>query len=323
MGIAFCFPGQGSIEVGMGTALLKRWPSVKQVYQEASDLAGVDLIDLVGSGTLDRLVQTDVAHLVIFTQSIATAKVLEEHGMVPSVVSGHSLGEWTAAVVSGSLGFAEGLTLVRDRGRWLREDCEREAGGMVAVSGLSLDELQETGLHESGSSSLVANVNGRCSVVLSGGISELATLRQKLKGSGAAFRPLDVHGAFHSPLMRVAAEKFTARLAGIEFRIPRIPWVSSMTGELMSEPSRIHRRMKDQILHPVRWDLVLKELDRRGCGVLAEVGPGRVLSGLSLRWHRRWKVHWTDRPAAVEKLLRVEGASGGESSQLAEERRHP
>jgi len=271
--LAFIFPGQGTIPrilpppSALGTRLFD------QAVQ-----AGLRLQDWIEEGDEDRLRRTQVAQPAILIDSLIKERRLRERGIVPTVVAGHSLGEYTALVSASVLHPEEALSVVIERGRLM----ESIPGGMAAIVKLPLDRVEAV-CCQGGSQVSVANVNGPAQVVISGEEQALlAAMASAAEAGGRAIR-LHVSGPFHSPFMEGAQQELAPRIESLPFSVPRIPVISSVSGKVESDLRRLKGLLLTQITACVSWVDVVETLVQMKVSCAVEVGPGKILTGLGKR----------------------------------------
>ena len=282
--IAFIFPGQGSQKVGMGDELAKTYPVAKAVFEEADNYLERQLSQLCFEGPEADLKQTENTQLAILTCRVATLKVLTQFGVVPKVVSGHSLGEYSALVASGVLAFADALRLVRARAQFMAEAGEEQDGTMAAILGMEAEQLQHLCKKVDGVVK-IANYNCPGQLVISGevaAVNQVVALASDIIGARKC-RSLPVSGAFHSPLMESAQQKFQDVLDTVMLHPPQIDIVMNVTGEFATDTDNIKHLLFQQITEPVQWEKTLRTIAESGITHFVEVGPGKVLSGLVKR----------------------------------------
>lgn len=287
---AFLFPGQGSQRVGMGRDLRERYPEVvARVFAEADELLGFELSRLCWEGPEEELRRTDITQPAIFVASLAAYRVLEAAVPAPSVVAGHSLGEYTALVAAGVLRWTDALALVRRRGILMAEVSASTPGAMVAAMGLSpkvVEELCAAAHDVAGEVVEVANYNTETQTVVSGtvaGIKEfMAQVRLGDYPEAKTVR-LGVGAPFHCSLMAPVEEEFAHHLAAVPFGDPRIPVVANVTGRTVSSGAEARAALRSQLAGAVRWSDCLATVIDHHVDVFVEVGPGRVITGFCKR----------------------------------------
>jgi [acyl-carrier-protein] S-malonyltransferase len=279
--IAFMFPGQGSFERGMGGEIAAAHPEAMAVYEAGSDAAGLDLRALCFSGTDEELMQTEVQQPTLVATSLAINAALGVRGVKPDYVVGHSVGEFSALGAAGSIGIPEAIALVRERGLVMAAAAKERPGSMAAILGLA-DEAVEA-LCRKIANVWPANYNCPGQLVVSGrtdAVDEVCSEAQR-EGARRAIR-LRVSGAFHSPLVELAAERLRPTIDRIEFKVPTAQFVSTVTAKL-EEAHRYRSLLVEQLTAPVRFAQASRELIGHGVTTFVEVGPGTVLSGLLKR----------------------------------------
>lgn len=284
MTVAFVFPGQGSQTPKMGLD----WAgdgSGGDLYGWASACLGWDLAETLANASPDELRQTYIAQPAIFCVSVAALRALERAGVRPSFVAGHSLGEFSALVAAGVLSFEAGLTLVARRAEAMQRAADARPGSMSSVLGLSVEGVEMAVAQAAGNNVLaIANDNAPGNVVVSGEWPALERLPAAAKELGAKrVVPLNVGGAFHSPLMGPAAEAFWPFLAAAPLRDATIPVVANATAEPVTSAAELRELLGRQLTGPVRWTESVRKLAELGVDTFVEVGPGTVLSGLIKR----------------------------------------
>jgi [acyl-carrier-protein] S-malonyltransferase len=284
---AFVFPGQGSQSVGM----LDVWgehPAVRDTLAEASDALGEDIGKLIASGPKEQLDLTTNTQPVMLTAGIACLRAwLAETGLEPSVVAGHSLGEYSALVAAGSLSLADALPLVRLRARAMQEAVPVGEGAMAAILGLDAEAVRSGCTEAADATGEVveaANYNDPKQTVIAGTKAGVAAACELLKARGAKRAlPLAVSAPFHSRLMRPAAERLKERLASVALGEPRIALINNIDVEAATGVEQIRDALYRQAFGPVRWVEVVQAMRARGIDVVIECGPGKVLAGMTRR----------------------------------------
>ncbi len=288
MGLAFLFPGQGSQYAGMGLSFFRAFPRAREVFEEADATLDFPLSRLCFEGPEDELRLTENAQPALLTVSTAMARVLEEElGLQPSCAAGHSLGEFSALVCASVLSFADALRVVRERGRAMQEAVPVGEGGMVAVLGLSAEQVVALCEEAAGSEVLApANFNGGGQIVVAGTQTALERFASRARSAKAKrVLPLAVSAPFHCSLMAPAAERVAAALAQCTISPPRFPVLANATASpYPQDETAIRTLLQEQVTRPVLWEQSVQNLvgSYRPAAAI-EVGPGHVLCGLVRR----------------------------------------
>lgn len=300
MKIAFCFPGQGSQDVGMGRAICERFPEARAVYDEASEAVGYDVARVCFEGPMEKLTRTDVQQPALVATSLAVLRAVETLGIRPDFVVGHSVGEYSALAAAESLPDRDAIALVRERGRAMAEAADRHPGAMAAV--LGLDDVVVEELCAGIENVWPANYNCPGQVVVSGENGAVDRLIEEASARGARKTvKLRVSGAFHSPLVEGAAEILRPALERVSFSSPETPFMSTVTARV-EDAQRIGALLVEQLTGPVKWTQAVRELVQHGVSTFVEIGPGQVLSGLLRRCDRSLRTISVGDPESLEKL---------------------
>ncbi len=276
---AYVFPGQGSQFPEMGKDLYETSTEAKKLFDEANDILGFNITDIMFHGTPDELKETRVTQPAIFLHSVILARVLGEK-FVPEMVAGHSLGEFSALVASGAMGFEEGLKLVAKRANAMQSACEKTEGTMAAILGLD-DDVVEKICMETGSVVVPANYNCPGQLVISGEVAAVEKACEKLTAAGARRAMiLPVGGAFHSPLMEPARADLAKAIEQTMIKVPVCPIYQNVTAKAETNPETIKRNLVSQLTSPVKWTQIMQAMIADGATEVIEVGPGKVLQGL-------------------------------------------
>ncbi|MDO8588548.1 MAG: ACP S-malonyltransferase [Armatimonadota bacterium] len=283
--LAYVFSPQGSQTPGMGKDLHDNVGVCKQTFESANDALGFDLTSICFNGPDEDLRNTEIAQPALLTVSTAALRALQSEGFAPSVVAGHSVGEYAALVAAGALAFEDAVRLVRRRGQLMSEAGAESDGAMAAIIGLTGDDVKKIVADAAGNDVLdVANYNSPEQTVISGERAAVERARELAKERGAKRAlPLNVSGAFHSRLMAPAAAKMETELAKVQIHAPEIPIVANATAEYVTSPDEIRRALVEQLAGSVRWVESVKKMVSAGCGVFVEAGVGQALAGMVRR----------------------------------------
>lgn len=279
---AFVFPGQGSQFIGMGKSLYDNNASAKELFEKANDILGFRISDIMFSGTEEQLKQTNVTQPAIFIHSVLAYKSIENP--IPSMVAGHSLGEFSALVANGVLRFEDALKLVKVRANAMQKACENTPGTMAAVLALADDRVVEICAAiqaETGEVVVPANFNCPGQLVISGTVQGIAFACERLKAAGAKRAlVLPVGGAFHSPLMNSAKKELADTIDATTFNKPLCPVYQNVVAKAVTDPIEIKNNLVEQLTGAVRWTQSIEAMIADNATIFTEVGPGKVLQGL-------------------------------------------
>ncbi|SDB88261.1 [Acyl-carrier-protein] S-malonyltransferase [Pelagirhabdus alkalitolerans] len=308
--VAFIFPGQGSQKVGMHEAFLTLDSSLHQIFDDADQALGFSLSELMVNGPEETLTETKYAQPALLLTSVMIDQELKKRGVTPSVVAGHSLGEYSALVSSGVLSVEEATKLVHKRGQLMEEAYPKGQGKMAAVLGLSRQEIEDvlTTLDETVE---VANLNCPGQIVISGTTIGIEKSVDLLKEKGAKrVLPLNVSGPFHSSLMKTAALDFSRLLDDIEFSDAQIPVYANVTANKVEKNDQIKQLLVEQLYSPVLFEEIVRKLLAEDLDAIVEVGSGKVLTGLVKKIDRRFKTFSIQDPESLEAF--IEWYKGGD-----------
>ncbi|HEY7197120.1 MAG TPA: ACP S-malonyltransferase [Gaiellaceae bacterium] len=300
MRVAFCFPGQGSQQVGMGRAIAEAYPEARAVYDEASEAVGFDLARLCFEGPIEDLTRTELQQPALVATSLACLRAVETLGVRPEYVVGHSVGEYSALAAAGTLPDTTAVALVRERGEAMAEAADVHPGAMAAILGLE-DAVVEALCAEI-DGVWPANYNCPGQLVVSGETAAVERLLAEASERGARKTVmLRVSGAFHSPLVERAAERLRPALAKVSFGDPMPPFMSTVTAKLESA-QRMAGLLVEQLTGPVKFTQAVRGLVREGVDTFVEIGPGQVLGGLLRRCDRSLRTFSVGDPESLRKL---------------------
>ncbi|HLG99002.1 MAG TPA: ACP S-malonyltransferase [Bryobacteraceae bacterium] len=282
MKLAFIFPGQGSQYVGMGKTLASRFDTARQIFHTADQELGLPLSHLCFEGPTEELQRTENTQPALLTLSVAACRVLEEQGLHPDWVAGHSLGEYSALVAAGSLDFADAVRLVRKRGRYMQEAVPQGVGAMAALLKLPEGKLDSV-LQEAAQGEIVsaANLNSPDQVVIAGHAAAVNRAVELAKAAGARRAVLlPVSAPFHCSLMKPAQERLAQDLQATQFRDLKVPLVNNWQARVIHTGEEARQGLYQQVPNPVRWAESIQRLAAEGVTRFIEVGAGNVLTGL-------------------------------------------
>lgn len=304
--LAFVFPGQGSQSVGMLGELAQKYSVVKDTFDEASGVFGRDMWRLACEGPEVDLSKTEITQPIMLIAGVAAWRAwCEVSDLRPSVMAGHSLGEYTAYVCSGAISLASGVSLVKARGELMRDACPGGAGKMAAIIGLD-DEATIAVCRQAEQGDVVqaVNFNAPGQVVIAGLSEAVDRAIELAKGAGAKkAMPLAVSVPCHSALMKPASESLAEALRDAEFHVPNVPVVNNVDAKIEMNPDEIREKLISQLYSPVLWVDSVNAMMQRGVSLMVECGPGKVLSGMNKRIHRKMGVVSLQDPTLFEKAL--------------------
>lgn len=276
---AYIFPGQGAQFVGMGLDLYEKYSMAQELFENANEILGFSITDIMFEGAPEDLKQTKVTQPAIFLHSVILGKVLGD-GFRPDCVAGHSLGEFSALVANGVLNFEDGLKLVSQRAMAMQKACDIQPSTMAAVLALE-DAVVERICKETPGIVVAANYNCPGQLVISGEVEAINAACEKMKAAGARRAlVLPVGGAFHSPLMEPAREELASAIENTAFESPNCPIYQNVTSVAVRDSNEIKKNLMLQLTAPVKWTQSVRNMVKDGSKTFTEVGPGKVLQGL-------------------------------------------
>ncbi|MGG3913175.1 ACP S-malonyltransferase [Rossellomorea vietnamensis] len=306
--IAFIFPGQGSQTVGMGKELAGQYPDVQSFFNKADERLDTKLSTIIFDGPQEELTETTNAQPALLTTSMAILERLKAEGITADYTAGHSLGEYSALVAAGAIGFEDAVYTVRKRGEFMEEAVPSGEGTMAAVLGLGREPLKEVTdlVTDEGHPVGLANLNCPGQIVISGTVKGVELSSEKAKEAGAKrVIPLQVSGPFHSQLMKPAAEQFVSILDSITIKDAEVPVIANVTAEPVTGREEIKRLLIEQLYSPVQWEDTVGKLLELGVDTFIEVGPGKVLSGLVKKVNRRVKTYAVQDEASLQQTIQA------------------
>ena len=298
--VAFCFPGQGSQDVGMGREMAGAFPEAQAVYEDAAEAVGFDIARICFEGPMEELTRTEIQQPALVTTSLACLRAVETRGISADVVVGHSVGEYSALGAAGALPDREAVALVRERGEATAAAAAEHPGAMAAIIGLEDSVVEE--LCGSIENVWPANYNCPGQLVVSGERGAVDRLLEEAAARGARKTvKLRVGGAFHSPLVASAAERLRPAVEALSWKEPSPPFMSTVSAQIESA-DRLGELLVQQLIAPVRFTQAVATLVQEGVDMFVEIGPGQVLSGLVRRCDRSLRTISVGDPASLRKL---------------------
>ncbi|HWH60936.1 MAG TPA: ACP S-malonyltransferase [Terriglobales bacterium] len=303
--LAFLFPGQGSQAVGMGKNLAEHHPIAKQTFEEADAALGVKLSHLCFEGPEDQLRLTENTQPAILTVSVAACRVLNEKGIKPALVAGHSLGEYSAHVAAGTLSFADAVRAVHNRGKYMQEAVPVGTGAMAAIIGMSIDAVVSLCADAAqGEVCEPANINSPDQIVISGHAAAIERAVKLADERGAKrAKILPVSAPFHCSLMKPAQDRLAIDLNALNFSAPAVPVIANVYAKPVEDAVSSREALIRQVTGAVKWSECVQVLISRGVQTLVEVGPGKILSGLMRQIDRTKKTVNVEDEASLHKTM--------------------
>ena len=302
--IAFIYPGQGAQKAGMGKDFYENSPLARDIYDQASECLELDMRALCFEKN-DLLDQTEYTQAAMVTTCLAMTAVLNEQGAKADVTAGLSLGEYCAIAEAGAMELLDAIRLVRVRGQLMQHTVPTGEGAMAAVLGMDADQIDA--VIEPIADVTVANYNCPGQIVITGRTAGIEQASKVLKEAGAKrVVPLNVSGPFHSPMLRSAGEKLGKELMTVQLGELKIPYVTNVTAEYVTDSSRIRELLTRQVYSPVRWEQSIRKMIAQGVDTFVEIGPGRTLTGFLRKIDRNVTVYqvntWEDAKQIMEEL---------------------
>jgi [acyl-carrier-protein] S-malonyltransferase len=305
--VTFLFPGQGSQAVGMGKDLAEKYPLARQTFEEADEALGMKLSQLCFEGPEDQLRLTEITQPAILTVSVAAWRVLNEKGVKPDFVAGHSLGEYSAQVCAGTISFAEAVRTVRNRGKYMQEAVPVGTGSMAAILGMNMDAVAAVcGDAAQGEVCELANINSPEQIVISGHVAAVERGAKLADERGAKrAKVLSVSAPFHCSLMQPAQDRLAADLQALNFAQPHVPVISNVYARPIEDGESAREALVRQVTGSVKWSESMQWLVAKDVSTFIEVGPGKVLCGLMRQIDRSKKCLNVEDDASLQKTMQA------------------
>ena len=302
--IAFLFPGQGAQKAGMGQDFYEKYPSARQVFDQASQWLSLDMKALCFEKN-DRLNLTEYTQAALVTTCLAMEKVVEECGLHPDITAGLSLGEYCAIAVSGGMSVKDAIVTVRKRGILMEHAVPAGEGSMAAVIGLDADKIQNA---IAGTKAEIANYNCPGQIVITGEKAAVDAAAAACSEAGAKrCVPLKVSGPFHSAMLKGAGEKLADALESVEIHDIKVPYITNVTADYVKSPADVKDYLTQQVSSSVRWQQTIERLIADGADEFVEIGPGKTLAGFMRRIDKSVKVYnietWEDMEKVIAELV--------------------
>ena len=290
MSLAFIFPGQGSQALGMADQLLADYPHARHRFDQASDILGYDIANLIANGPVEKLNSTEVTQPALMVVSVAVwDQWVAAGGPMPDFMAGHSFGEYSALVCSNAMRFEDGISIVQYRGRFMQEAAPDDGGAVAAILGLDGEELMAICEQSAGTEVVqCANFNAPGQIAIAGHSTAVARAGEAALAAGAKkVIPLKVSAPVHTEIMRAAADRLAEKLSDIEIAAPNTAVLHNVDVKTRLDDGEIRQALYDQMFSPVQWADTVSHLSAKGVGTVIECGPGKVLSGLVKRTNRK------------------------------------
>lgn len=307
MKIAFMFPGQGTQTVGMGKDIYENYEEAREVYERASEIAGIDIAKLCFEGSQEELNKTENTQIAIATTSLAILAVLEKQGITSDVNVGLSLGEYVALINGGILSLEDGIQLLKKRGYYMGNCIPNEQYKMAAVIGMESSVIEEVckDLQKEGKFVVPANYNYSAQTVISGNSEPVEEAMQILKGKGARkVIELNTSGPFHTKKLEMAKQKFLKDLEEIDFQKASKKIIKNIDGSFYQEKDNIREILANHIISPVRFDKAIQLMGKEGVDLYLEIGPGKTLSGFVKKENKGANVMNIQDKEGIENLMK-------------------